>query len=430
MASISERLAAEFPEYCARPVTAPLALDGIVVVDLSHFLAGPYATMLLADLGADVIKVENTGGGDDLRYYPPAAPGLETQSAPFIWTNRSKRSIQLDLKTEASRDVMRDLIAKADVIIENFSTGVIERLGYDHASCAKINPRMISCSISAYGRTGSSADRRGLDPIAQAESGFLSLNGYPDREGVRAYATVMDISAGMLASNAILAALIARGRTGKGQAIEISLFEAAMTTMLGFGSMQHLISDTDPQRVGNLSPDTSPTGVFYASDTAFYMSCTNNGIFQRLFSKAVDRPDILADPDLATREGRLRRRDELFGILNSAFAEHPWSYWRIKLQDAAVPAGEVRTLRAALRSIEARERQIVERIAHPSAGWIPNIRSPMRFSETPVRDPFPPPALGEHQASVLRDTLGYTDEKIDALAKAGAIPRLLNSTRA
>ena len=193
-------LAAEFAEYPRRPAGAPLALQGIRVVDFTHFIAGPFATMILADMGADVVKIEAPGRGDDFRQYPPMVPELEG-GVPFAWCNRTKRSIALDLKSPAGLATTKALVAKADVVVENFSTGVMDRIGLGYGVCRALNPRIVFCSVSAYGREGPYSDRGGFDPIAQAESGFIRMNGYPDREGVRALAPVMDTSTAMMAAS-------------------------------------------------------------------------------------------------------------------------------------------------------------------------------------------------------------------------------------
>src|SRR5258708_3640940 len=205
----------------------------------------------------EVIKIEAPDRGDDLRRYPPVHPDLKL-GAPFLWTNRNKQSVAVDLKSAQGLDVVRELIAAADVVVENFSTGVMPRLGIDYDSCRKLRPEIIYCSVSAYGRDGAFADRLGFDPIAQVESGFVSMNGYADREGVRALSPVMDISTAMMACNAILGALVARERSGLGQAIEVSLFDNAVL-MTGYAPLQHLFSGAAPQRHHNTSPDTSPS---------------------------------------------------------------------------------------------------------------------------------------------------------------------------
>jgi crotonobetainyl-CoA:carnitine CoA-transferase CaiB-like acyl-CoA transferase len=414
-----DQLEAEFPEHSPRPSNAPKALEGIRVVDFSHFIAGPLATMILADMGADIIKIEAPGRGDDLRRYPPIHPDLE-HGAPFLWTNRNKRSVAIDLKSSEGLQIARELIATADVVVENFSTGVMERLGLDYERCRKVRPEIVYCSVSAYGRDGSFADRLGFDPIAQVESGFVSMNGYADREGVRALSPVMDISTAMMACNAILGALIARERTGKGQAIEVSLFDTAVL-MTGYAPLQHLFSGVGPQRHGNTSPDTCPSGVFEAKDGAFYINCGNDKIFQRLMSQVLDRPDLASAPAYATGLDRIRRREELFAILGEAFAQQPWSYWQSRMRAAGVPCGQVRTVGEAVRSPEAKERAIVTRIPHPMVGWVPNVRSPIRYSRTPVADPAAAPAVGQHTEQVLRDLLGYEEERLAWLAEAGVL---------
>ncbi|GAA5232362.1 CoA transferase [Verticiella sediminum] len=408
----------EFPEQARRPADAPLPLAGVKVVDFTHFIAGPLATMILADMGADVIKVEAPGRGDEFRYYPPAHDADPTLGAPYLWSNRNKRSIALDLKSARGVRIAHELIADADVVAENFSSGVMERLGLDYATCKALNEGLVYCSVSAYGRDGAFADRVGFDPIAQAESGFVSMNGYADREGVRALSPVMDISTAMMAANAILGALYARARTGIGQAIELSLFDTAVL-MTGYASLQTLFTGEDPQRHGNTSPDTCPSGVFRAADRSFYINCGNNKIYQRLMRQVVGRPELADDPVLADRNGRIARREELFAILGEAFAQQPWAHWQQRMREAGIPCGEVRTVGEALRSPEARARGLVGKVAHRT-GWLPNIASPIRYTATPMADPVPAPSVGEHTEQVLRE-LGYDDAALGELAAAGVV---------
>src|SRR5438552_139081 len=409
-----DQLEADFPEHTPRPANAPKALEGVRVVDFTHFIAGPLATMILADMGAEIIKIEAPGRGDDLRRYPPLHRDL-VHGAPFLWTNRNKRSVAIDLKSPEGLQVVREMIAKADVVVENFSTGVMERLGLDYESCRRIRPEVIYCSVSAYGRDGAFADRLGFDPIAQVESGFVWMNGYADREGVRALSPVMDISTAMMACNAILGALVARERGELGQAIEVSLFDNAVL-MTGYATLQHLFSGADPQRNGNTSPDTCPSGVFQAQDCSFYINCGNDKIFQRLMSQVIDRADLASADDYATGPDRIRRREELFAILNAAFAQQPWPHWQPRMRAAGVPCGEVRTVGEAIRSPEARERALVTRIEHPAVGWVPNITLPIRYSETPIADPVSAPAVGQHTEEVLREVLGFDADRIGELA--------------
>jgi len=413
-----DNIEADFPEHAPRPSNAPKALAGIRVIDFSHFIAGPFATMILADMGAEVIKIEAPGRGDDLRRYPPVHPELK-HGAPFVWTNRNKQSVALDLKSPDGVAVVRELIATADVVVENFSTGVMERFGLDYEACRKIKPDIIYCSVSAYGREGAFADRLGFDPIAQVESGFVSMNGYADREGVRALSPVMDISTAMMACNAILGALVARERSGLGQAIEVSLFDNAVL-MTGYATMQHLFTGANPQRHGNTSPDTCPSGVFQAQDCAFYINCGNDKIFRRLMSQVIGRADLAAAEIYATGPDRIRRRDELFAVLGDAFAQQPWPYWQTRMRAAGVPCGQVRTVGEAIRSPEARERGLVTRIPDDKLGWIPNVSLPIRYSQTPIVDPVAAPAVGQHTGTVLRELLGYDGARLARLAAAGA----------
>ncbi|RYG12400.1 MAG: CoA transferase [Burkholderiales bacterium] len=417
--SLLARNLAEFPAHVPRPAGAPTALQGIRIVDFSHFVAGPLATMILADMGADVIKVEAPERGDELRYYPPSVPGLEQQGGPFVWSNRNKRSVALDLKSGTGIEVVRALIAQADVVVENFSTGVMQRFGLDYESCRKLNPKLVYCSVSAYGRDGPFADRLGFDPVVQAESGFVSMNGYPDRMGVRASAAVMDIGTAMMVSNAVLGALVSRERQGEGQLVEVALFDTGLV-ITGWATMQHLVTGKEPQRNGNTSPDTCPSGVFQAQDKPFYINCGNDKIFLRLVGQVLDRPDLASDPELANRNGRIKRREELFETLNGEFARHSWSYWQERMRNAQIPCGEVRTVGEALRSPEATARKLVTRIPHPVLGEIPNIASPIRYQRTPVVDPVPSPAIGQHTAEVLGEVLGYDGQHIAELARAGA----------
>ena len=422
MTQALDALRHDFPPYRPRPADAPQVLGGIRIVDFTHFIAGPLATMMLADMGADVIKVEPPARGDELRYYPPVPAELPAQGAPFFWANRNKRSLALDLKTPEGIAIARELIQGADVVVENFSTGVMDRLGLGYEVCRGLNPKIVFCAISAYGRDGPFADRLGFDPIAQAESGFVAMNGYPDREGVRASAAVMDISTAMMVGNAVLGALFARQRadnpSGEGQYVEVGLFDTALM-MTGWASMQHLMTGFVHQRHGNTSTETCPSGVFQASDGAFYINCGNDRIFNRLALQVLERPDLANDPVLAERNGRLARQQELFATLEEIFATQPWAYWQERMRAAQIPCGEVRSVGDALRTPEARAREAVSWIPHPTVRQLPNLRSPIRFARTPVADPTPAPTIGQHSEQVLREVLGYDDARIAALAASG-----------
>jgi crotonobetainyl-CoA:carnitine CoA-transferase CaiB-like acyl-CoA transferase len=413
-----DNFAAEFPEHRPRTAGAPRPLDGIRVIDFSHFIAGPFATMILADMGAEVVKIEAPGRGDDLRRYPPVHPELD-QGAPFVWSNRNKKSVALDLKSKDGLALVRELIRGADVVVENFSAGVMQRLGLDYERCRVDNPKLVYCAVAAYSRDGAFSDRLGFDPIAQAESGFVSMNGYADRDGVRALSPVMDISTAMMVSNAILGALLARERLGVGQQLEVSLFDNAVL-MTGYATMQTLFTGRDAERHGNTSPDTCPSGAFHARDRTFYINSGNDNIFQRLMLQVLERPDLAADPDYASGPLRSAHRERLFATLNEAFACEEWAYWQARMRSAGVPCGLVRSVAEAIRSPEARDHALVTRIPHPVLGWVPNVRLPIRYGATPLADPVAAPSVGQHTAEVLKDVLGLDAAQLQRLAEAGA----------
>lgn len=415
-----DHITSTWPAHVPRPKNAPLALEGLRVIDFTHFLAGPFATLILADMGADVIKIENPGRGEEFRHFGPLHPQLPAQGAPFLWGNRNKRSVAIDLKTPQGLAVVRELIVTADVVIENFSAGVMDKLGLGHDVCQSLNPRLVYCAVSAYGREGEFADRLGFDPIVQAESGFMDMNGFPDREGTRTLSPVIDIHTATMACNAILGALLARVRTGQGQFVEVSLFEDALL-MTGYAAMQYLMTGDNPARQGNISSDSCPTGMFRCQDGSFYMMCGNDKIFQRFAREVLERPDLADDPGLADRRRRLARRNELLGVLGDIFMQQPWAHWQPRMRAAGVPCGELRTLAQALQSAEASARQVVTRIPHPEVGWIPNVGLSIRYAGTPLADPVPAPAVGQHTEEVLRNTLGYDDARISALREAGAL---------
>lgn len=392
------------------------ALEGLRVIDFTHFIAGPYCTMILGDLGADIIKIENpTSGGDSMRIFRPQVAG---ESGPFIWANRNKRSIAIDLATPAGLKIVCDLIANADVLVENFSTGIMERFGLSYETVSKLNDRLIYCSISAYGRTGPLKDRNGFDPIVQAESGFMAVNGFEDREPIRTGPAIMDVATGMMASNAVLGALAARTRTGKGQRVEVALFDVA-TTMVGFHGMNVLLTNVEPRRIGNNSFDTAPMGVFYAADGPFYLAVANDRLFERLARDVLGRPELNGSAKFRTNADRNANRDELFATLNGIFGKESRDHWLARMRDAGVPAGAVRTLVDAFSSPEMAARERVKKIPHAAVGEVPNIESPLHLRGTPVVAARGAPTLGQHTEAVLKE-FGYSDARLAELAGQGA----------
>jgi crotonobetainyl-CoA:carnitine CoA-transferase CaiB-like acyl-CoA transferase len=413
----------QLPDRAPRTKGVPTALDGLLVVDFTRVVAGPACTQTLADFGAEVIKIENPDGGDDTRSYEHA--DLAGESAAYVSLNRNKRGIALDLTKPEARDIARELIARADVVVENFSSSVMKKYGLDYASVAPSNPRLVYCSISAYGRQGPFASRPGFDPITQAESGFMSLNGFPDGPPVRTGPPAVDMMTGMSACNAILLALFARDRIGRGQHVEVALFDIALA-MTQFYGMAYLMTGVNPSRQGN-SPNGSPSvGIYDASDAPFYIACANDRLYRRLVIEVLGRPD-LASGEFGDRRSRSANKEKLRAILTGIFAQDIRETWVAKMKSANIPVGFLRTVEEAFNSPEVRERHRLSQIPHPAAGSVPNIETPLHLGLTSVVDPVAAPLLGQHTKEVLRKTLGYDDARIAALAEAGAfgtLPRI------
>lgn len=414
---VSEPKRPTLPPPPPRDPAAETPLKGVRIADFTHFIAGPFATMILADFGAEVIKIENAQGGDGFRSYPPS---LDGESVPYLWTNRNKASIALDLRTPAGRDVALAIIDKADVLVENFSTGVMARLGLDYETLAARRPDLIYCSISAYGRTGPYADRVGFDPIAQAESGFISMNGLPEQEGMRAGPSIMDISTAMMSANAILAALMARQRTGRGQLIETTMIETGVN-MLGNFSMAYLATGVSPTRFGNTQTTACPVGAFETADGPLYLACANDRTFGRLAADVLGRPELAEDPRYLTSRDRREHSKELMATIRAALRQDKRETWLHKMHAVGVPAGAIRTVGEALEGPEIRHRGLVSEIPHPTLGTVPNVGLPVRFSDTPLRTPQAAPLLGADTETVLREVLGYDDAGIAAARDAGAL---------
>jgi crotonobetainyl-CoA:carnitine CoA-transferase CaiB-like acyl-CoA transferase len=413
----------QLPERTSRKRGAPTALDGLLVVDFTRVVAGPACTQTLADFGAEVIKIENPHGGDDTRHYEHA--DLAGESAAFVSLNRNKRGIVLDLTKSEACKVARELISRADVVVENFSSGVMRKCGLDYASVAPNNPRLVYCSISAYGRQGPFASRPGFDPITQAESGFMSLNGFSDGPPVRTGPPAVDLLTGMSACNAILMALLARDRLGRGQYVEVALFDIALA-MTQFYGMAYLMSGRNPSRQGN-SPNGSPSvGVYQASDAPFYVACANDRLYRRLVTEVLGRPD-LASGEFGDRRSRTANKEKLRAILAGIFIRDRRENWVARMKEANIPVGYLRTVEEAFNSPEVRERNRLSRIPHPTAGSVPNIETPLNLELTPVIDPVAAPLLGQHTREVLQEKLGYDDAHIAALADAGVFGTVTNA---
>ncbi len=396
------------------------ALENVRVADFSHVFAGPYCTLALADFGAEVIKIEPPHG-DAARGYTP--PDVHGESPSFLCMNRNKKGIVLDLSHERGREIARDIVGKADVVVENFATGVMNRLGLDYASLARDNPRLIYCSISAYGRSGAFADRAGYDPVIQAESGLMALNGDPSGPPYRSGVAFVDLCTGMFATQAILAALVARGASGRGQFIDVPLFDSAVY-LAGYHMMNYLASGGHPGRLGNASPVVAPMGLYDTIDGQMFITVAGDAVWRKLVN-AMGEPEELLCPEFATNRTRVQAMTSLNAVLQTMFVRESLSHWVELFRKAGVPAGPVRTIPEAAESPETRKRGIIGRAPHSTAGEVSNVRAPMSMSGTPLVAPRGAPVLGEHTLSVLTDLLGYPPELLAELEAEGVLGRPL-----
>ncbi len=389
----------------------PAPLHGVRVLDLSRVLAGPFCTIQLADLGADVIKVEHPRGGDDTRAWAPPSAGGE--SYYFVALNRNKRSVAVDLQTPEGRDVVLALAAKCDVLVENFRGGVMTRLGLDYASLRTSCPSLIYCSISGYGQTGPLAGRGVLDPVLQAESGMMAMTGMPDGDPLRHPLPMIDTFASLYASNAILAALMARGRTGRGQHLDIAMLDVSIA-VLASAAQLYLMSGQNPPRTGNAHPRAVPMGLFHTRTGPIYMSLSNDTLFRK-FCAAVARPELAENPEFATNAARVRNQSEVYAMVQTIFANEVRDDLLERLTAAGIPAGAVRTVGEALDSPEVAGRGMVAEVPHPTAGTLRVIASPYKMSGASVPVPAAPPLLGQHTDEVLREVLGMHEGKLSEL---------------
>lgn len=405
------------PTQPAKPPPPPL--DGIKVLDFSRVLAGPWATLNLADLGAEIIKVENPKGGDDSRNFE-RVEALRGESAYFPFVNRNKLSLALDFSTPAGCAVAKKLATGVDILIENFRPGVMQRRGLDYESLRTLNPGLIYCSISGYGHDSPYRELPGYDPVAQAESGMMSYNGEPDGAPLRTGVSYGDMFAGMYAAQAILAALHARGRDGSGQFIDIALLDTAVAMTANL-AQRYFITGDNAERVGNSHHFLEPVCLFDAKDGLISLIIGNERQWERFCTDVIERPDLLDDPRFATNAGRMQHRAETRDLLGTILRRDTKANWVRKFRAAGVPAGAVRDVGEALTSPEVEERGLIHEVTHPVAGSIQVVGTPMRLSRTPAAEPAPAPALGQQSAEIL-GRFGYSDREIAALRADGAIP--------
>ncbi len=376
------------------------ALHGVRILDLSRVLAGPWCTMILADLGADVIKIENPDGGDETRGWGPTFAGGE--SAYYLCTNRNKRSITVDIATSEGQRILRELAAECGVLVENFKTGALAKYGLDYESLRKVRPDLIYCSISGYGRTSPLADRPGYDYVVQAEAGIMAITGVPDGEPMKAGVAVADLFTGMYAVQAILAAIIARSNDGQGQLIDLALFDCGLAMLANVASA-NLISGEESRRLGNAHPSVVPYQLLPTADSDIVLAVGNDRQFRILCEQVLERPDVARDERFTTNNARIANRESLIRILKEVLRGRSAAEWYRRLSTTGIPTGMVRTVGEALRSPEVAARDMVATVSHPTAGELKLVSSPIRMSGTPVRKPSPPPLLGQHSEEILRE---------------------------
>jgi crotonobetainyl-CoA:carnitine CoA-transferase CaiB-like acyl-CoA transferase len=385
-------------------------LGGLRVLDLTRALAGPYCTMMLADLGADIIKVEPPGRGDETREWGP--PFVNGESAYFMSINRNKRSVVINLKEKAGVEVLGTLARKADVLVENFRPGTAAKLGIDYRSIRRLNPKVVYCSISGFGQTGPFNERAGYDLVVFAESGQMSITGEQGRPPVKAGVAVSDIGGGMFAAFAIVSALLRRATTGEGEYIDVSLFEGQIS-WLTYQAGNYFATGKNPVRLGSAHPTIAPYQAFKGKDEYFVIAVGNDELWGK-FCAAIGRKGLAGDPRFRTNPERVKNRLDLEKILSKVFQDRPAEEWVGKLVKAGVPSGMINPLDRVFSSPQAKARDMVVEVAHPKAGKIRQLNMPYKFGGHGFRVRMPPPLLGEHTREVLAEA-GYSRPKIDKL---------------
>jgi crotonobetainyl-CoA:carnitine CoA-transferase CaiB-like acyl-CoA transferase len=390
-------------------------LDGVTVLDLTRVLSGPYCTMMLADMGARVIKIEQPGHGDDTRGWGP--PFIDGESAYFLSINRNKESVTLDFKTPDGRAILDRLIAKSDVLVENFRPGTLARVGLDHASLAERHRTLVYCSISGFGQTGPRRQEAGYDAVIQAEGGLMSITGAPDGPPYRLGVAIGDIVTGAFAAQGVLLALLARERTGQGQLVDIAMLDS-VAALLTYQAGTYFATGTAPGRIGNRHPTIVPYETFAASDGEFVIAVGNDDLWRRFCAvAALDRDD----ERFTTNRLRVTRYAELRPILTERLRTETRQSWIERLTAAGVPCGSVRNLEEVFSDPQISAREMIARVEHPTVGALQLLGIPIKLSDTPGAVRTAPPTLGQHTASVLEHDLGLSPAEIDMLRRQRAI---------
>ena len=392
-------------------------LDGVRILDLSRVMAGPYATMLLGDYGADVIKIEEPDKGDETRFWYP--PRIEGESAYFLSVNRNKRSIALDLKSEKGLGIFYKLVQRSDVIIQNFRPGVPEKLKIDYESAAKINPKIIYCSISGFGQTGPYKDLPGYDLIVFAMGGIMSFTGEPGGQPVRVNVPLADLGAGLYSVTAILAALRYRDLHGKGQSIDVSMHDVQVS-FLTHQAMNYFATGKNPEKAGSMHPNLAPYQAFKASDGYFVLAVGNDKLWTE-FCKEVGKPSWATDEKFRTNPDRMKNKQELLPLLFELFATMPVDHWIKVARKAGVPAGPISPVSEVVSDPHVLYRKMVTEIDNPRTGKkLKQLGTPVKFSESVTSIRRAPPGHGEHSKEILSE-LGYAQKEIEDLTGDGVV---------
>jgi len=392
-------------------------LEGLRVLDLSRVLAGPVCSMVLGDLGADVLKVEQPDVGDETRSWGP--PFYKGESAYFLAINRNKRSLTLNLKHPRGLALLSRLVQASDILIQNFRPGTMARLGLGYAEATRLNGRLIYASLSAYGTTGPGAAKPGYDFIAQGVGGLMSITGWPDGPPTKVGVAVVDVVAGLLLTGLVLAALHRRERTGRGEEVETSLLQAAVALLINVAS-NHLVTGQVPGRWGNAQPNIVPYQSFATADGHVNLAIANDGLW-RTFCETMGEPAWVEDPDFATNAARIRNRERLVSLLAARFAAHPTAAWLARLEAAHLPCGPVNTIAQALADPAVRHLGMVQEVDHPTLGPVPLLGVPFTLAGSPPAIRRPPPRLGEHTEEILRDVLGLAPTEVEVLRREGVL---------
>ncbi len=394
------------------------ALEGIKVLDLSRILAGPWASQLLADLGAQVIKVEHPKKGDDTRYWGP--PFIKTataeqppQAAYFHCANRNKQSIAIDISTVEGQQVIKDLVAKADVLIENYKVGGLAKYGLDYQLLKLINPKLVYCSITGYGQTGPFAHKPGYDAMIQGEGGLMSLTGETDGSPMKVGVALVDVMTGLYASNAILAALMARHNSAEGQYIDISLLDVQLATLANQG-MNYLATGKNPERHGNAHPNIVPYQTFATADGSLILAIGNDQQFTR-FCALCDWHELATDALYCSNQQRVVNRNKLIPLIAQKLAQHPTQWWVEQLEKCAVPCGPVNTLQQVFNHPQIKHRAMIKPLLDKDGKTVVTVAAPINLSATPLQYHSAPPELGQHSGQILSDVLNYSKQAISHL---------------